>query len=636
MSEYERENDFTVYLFKYLFLLGLVIIIFDQFFDRPLITHYINYIISSVIALGFFIFSSSLERVEQEIEDENENEALAEERRQMEFNWKFPIIAKLDLNYGFRYSISEKNIPLLIIVTLLCPFIFLIRSVYKFVKWMYKEGWSSLILIFIVLIGAYFYFNCLGNYGFQGDEYYHAMVVKTYFETGKLFYINDISYTRSSLTSLLVISSKYIFDFLGINASEEFILRFPIALISLFSIILIYLISKIYINKKYSLLITLIYTTEVWFIYFARYLRFYSIALFISLLIFYLSVLNLKNKKILLVLLVLSIFFSIVVIDYIFVLSFFILYLLIKELVNERRYSLISFMVLVAIVLIIFLYFYISYKNNNYLSLRFDYSKMSKEINYLLLNYSFILIPFILSIFLINKKPKELYLYTLFNFLFLIFYITMVSSYFSFRPIYFFLPLMFILAIISLRYCFNNRNLLFTFLFFILILNFCQSLNYPINSPGDFYYPTKLIYERSDIIESSKDIPVFLNEYIHNESLNNDSLVILIGGGGISAYSDILKVNYVFSSVYSDSVSNDLQDMESILNDNKDKRIFLIAYANAYPNRINFLYFYLWSGTKYVTQANPTFVKYLETNNNFKLVYTSQDRYSKVFEYNHP
>lgn len=109
ISEKERENDYTVFWAKYLFLLGLVVLAINQFLQREIITQHMNYIIGVVIALGFLTFFASRERVEKEIEDEKITEEKAELRRKEEFATRFPFINK---------------IPVL-------------RSL---VKWMYKEG----------------------------------------------------------------------------------------------------------------------------------------------------------------------------------------------------------------------------------------------------------------------------------------------------------------------------------------------------------------------------------------------------------------------------------------------------------------------------------------------------------------
>src|SRR3989344_2831712 len=243
ISENKRESHIIVYFSKYLFLLSLIVLALNQFLKRQIIFDNLSYIIGLSIAFGFLTFFSSKNEAKEGLVQEKTQEENNEARRKEEFGSRFSRINKL---------------PILS----------------KIVRRMYQEGWSySLSLILILIVGSSFYFYGLGNYGFQGDEYYHATVANVFFESGKLFSLGNQSYTRSPLTSLLPIGSKYFFTYAHISATNEFIYRFPIAVLSIISIIFIYLIAKLHLPKKYSLLITLLYTTEIWFIYFARFLR---------------------------------------------------------------------------------------------------------------------------------------------------------------------------------------------------------------------------------------------------------------------------------------------------------------------------------------------------------------------------
>ena len=71
------------------------------------------------------------------------------------------------------------------------------------------------------------------------------------------------------------------------NFTKEFIFRLPFIIISLINIILFYFISKKVFdnNNLLSLFATLLFISEIWFIYLAKYMRFYSITLFFILII---------------------------------------------------------------------------------------------------------------------------------------------------------------------------------------------------------------------------------------------------------------------------------------------------------------------------------------------------------------
>jgi hypothetical protein len=172
MPEHEKEHHSIVYLSKYFFLLGLALIVINQFLQKQIIIDYTLYIIGLVITFGFLTFYSSREKVEKEIENDKKSENDKESERKANFAYKFPRISKIPV---FHYLI----------------------------KWMYKEGWwYSLGLIIAILISLYFMLPGLGNFLSVDEPRWinaglgHIMIPQNYDQAFNKDFI-DSSYARS-------------------------------------------------------------------------------------------------------------------------------------------------------------------------------------------------------------------------------------------------------------------------------------------------------------------------------------------------------------------------------------------------------------------------------------------------------
>ena len=95
IPENKRDEHSLVYVSKYFFLLGLIVIVLNQFLKRQIVVEYMTYIVGLIIALGFLTFYSSRERVEKEIEKEKSKEEEDEVRRKREFPQKFPRLSRV-------------------------------------------------------------------------------------------------------------------------------------------------------------------------------------------------------------------------------------------------------------------------------------------------------------------------------------------------------------------------------------------------------------------------------------------------------------------------------------------------------------------------------------------------------------
>jgi len=503
--------------------------------------------------------------------------------------------------------------------------------------------WRYLILFFILVIGGFFYFYKIGSFSLQMDEFFHARAVKAYFEDGQLF-----SYNRSRFTTLLGIISTHFFRILNLNFSDEFVLRFPIAFFGLINVILIYLISKLYTNKKLALFISLIFATEIWIIYFARYLRFYTPAITLILLVMFL----IKRYKFSIKFISLSFFMAIIgyfyIENYLLILIIWLCFLLIIRLVEEKKIlmAIPIFFIGGYLVLNRIVNAFASGSVYNLISWSFNPTNMKVFFLWLSFNYGFC---FILSLAIVPilifslfkkgfiKQIKKYFLeyYLLINLILLFFYIAHVPFNFTFRPILFFLPLMFIVGLNYLYKCLKDKKFFYIFFSFVLILNLAFGIKYKVDSNGDKYFPTKLVYERIDIATGNNDMANFLNSYIEHNNMQNHLIhYIGLGGDNLRYYlnEDIAK-NDLLTYRYSARSDSKLSDFTNFLEEHPDKKHIIVINANAYPNRINYTYS-IFLNRKIVTEANSDFVNYVENNEEFKNIYVSKDNYSKIFEFN--
>jgi hypothetical protein len=508
------------------------------------------------------------------------------------------------------------------------------------------KKWQYGFILLVLIIAGFFYFYKLGNFGFQMDEYYHAKSVKSYFEEG------FFDYNRSKITTYLGIISAHFFNIFNLNLSDEFILRFPITFFGLINIFLVFLISKLYTNRKVALLISLIFATEIWFIYFARYFRFYTPAITLTLLVMFL----IKRYKFSIRFIFLSLFMAIIgylyIENYLLLLVAWLCFLLIVGFVEKKK-------ILMTIpILFVGGYFVLdriikalaSTSTYDLISWSFKPFNMRVFYSWITYNYgiyfvlSLVIIPILIFSLLNNgfvKSIKKYFIeyYLLINLIFLFFYIVHVPFNFTFRPILFFLPLMFI---VSLNYFykifFKDKRFFYTFSIFLIMVNIIFAIKYQVNSEGDKYFPTKPVYEKIDIVTGNKDLAIFLNEYLRDNYLSTEDFYIhYIGlhGSQLSYYLDHNFRSKIISTYrYTSSLRNlkegYLSTLLNFLEENQKKDNILVVSANAYSNRINYLY-NIFLDRRTVTEVDPAFVSYIESNKEFDEIYLSRDGYSKIF-----
>lgn len=503
----------------------------------------------------------------------------------------------------------------------------------------FKLSKSTTTYILLTIVAAGFLINShgIGTYGFQVDEYFHAEVASNYIDDEVLFRLgNGESYTRSPITSILPVISNKTFELLHINASEEYVFRIPIVLSSLLSIVFIYLISRLYLSRDYSLAISVLFTLEIWFIYFAKYLRFYAPSLAIMLCILFLF-LKYQHKKILSYSLILiSILFYLILNDYFLII---ILFLVSYELIKlYRKKSFKSLILFLCVTFIAILYIYIDrllFNNGtnptevyNSAVLQLNTENMMRQVNWLFLNYPLYVSLVIIGATTLTRKYSYLYFYILLNLTFFILYLQNVSYNFTFRPYYFFIPIFIPLAVIALVHVFNgNRKIILPILISLILLSGYQTFNFNISEPGDKYFPTKLVYEKIEIVEGNHDVYTFIKNYIDSKSIH-EYKIIFLGGGSLYTYYN-LEIDKIYGAATQDKSTINLMDFErEIFTSNK--KVFIIAPANIYNNRINYLYYHLW-GINSITELSPKFSDYIEERDDLECIYLSRDGYSKIY-----
>ena len=301
IPENERENNTWIYLTGHLFILILIVLGVNQFLQREIVNDYLPYIIGFAIASGFLTFYSHQNKVEKELEDEKEKEEAKEKKRKDEFSTKFKTLSKFNLPYGFAKVIRNKNDSLfnkilkLIILTIACPFIFLIRLPYSFTKWMYKEGWwYSVGLILIVGVMSIFYMTQIGNYYLWTDETFSFNAAKAIIETGKPILDSGLNYDRALIYHYLLAGSMFIF---GVG---EFGSRMINVIFSIFISIIIYATIKKESNKIFGLIGVFLFMTFILSFSMIIETRFYvmlSLLFLVASLLFYYTFIDKTKEK---------------------------------------------------------------------------------------------------------------------------------------------------------------------------------------------------------------------------------------------------------------------------------------------------------------------------------------------------
>jgi len=277
IPENERSKDIVVIYITHIFILTLILIIFNQFFEKELIKNILAYIIGFSISSGFLVLYSYQDKLEKNIEKEKKDEKKDEEKRKKEFPQKFP-----QLN----------RIPIL----------------REFAKFIYKEGWIYALGIILIMVLAFgIYSSNLGEFNLENDEFL-AFDAATGYHFEKEFYPWDWADNQSTKESCdpgygcpydrawphtwLIAQS---FDLFGVS---EWAGRIVSVVFGVLMIGLGYLISKkIFGLKKISLIFSALILLSSSYYGVFRYIRMYALLVPIFFLIWYLIGKGLSTNK---------------------------------------------------------------------------------------------------------------------------------------------------------------------------------------------------------------------------------------------------------------------------------------------------------------------------------------------------
>jgi hypothetical protein len=149
---------------------------------------------------------------------------------------------------------------------------------------LHKNHWESyeyVILVILALLAAWLRFHHLGALGLYGDEDHSYLAVKGVLQTGWPEMPSGMLYPRGLLYTYLAAGSALVFGL------SEAALRFPSALFSLMTLVLLYSIARDVRGPHEALVAAFLFSVSTWDIEMARFARMYEMFLFFSLLAAY-------------------------------------------------------------------------------------------------------------------------------------------------------------------------------------------------------------------------------------------------------------------------------------------------------------------------------------------------------------
>jgi len=569
IPESEREKSTLIYFFSHFFLLSLVVIVLNQFLEKEFVLEFMTELTILSIALGFLTFYAYRGKVEREVEEEVERERGAEERRGMRFGMKFSRVSKLNINYGFKKSWKDKNFFLMFMALIFCPFVFLIRLPYKFMKWGYKEGWAfsiPFVLIAIIFIGIKIGMPIVYT-GSYVDEYNHIMSGMEFFDKGHFAEVYHGSYyMRGAYVSFLVGLFMYLFG------QTIFVAKMLPATIGIINFFLLYAISRKLIKRKpYILLLMLIYTISPWIIFNHFYIRmfvFYELFL-LSITLVSLKLIEVIRKRdknkiwiysgIFIIINFINYFFSYDSGKYLIFLfsGLFALYLYLFEIKFSKRKK---FILLVLGVIILFFLFDVSSKVGFLIDADLQFTSPDNlKYDYYFFNLNLIFsILFISSIALIRKmKSKEFFIISSFLLLFLV---HMVSSkdLQLLRGIMYLFPAYYMLSVFSIsRIGMKKLSILLVTLMLLVVL---------INNYPDDYWDGPYIEEEAFYIDYEK-------AYKYISEKNNGDMIIVSDSAGYSGLFHTSNEIYFLADLNNDR-SKSLVERKKIFSKNESEKLY--------------------------------------------------------------
>jgi len=280
---------------KYIFLFGLLSITANQllpnlefaaeFYNKYFFwLNYIkNHLIILTILFGGFVFWMNRDKVEIDLEKEKKQEETDEKNRAKIFDKKYNKWKPRKLNFS-----SLKNV---IFSVLYFPFFIIHYLFFKFVKWMYKEGWKySIALIAIIILGFILRFlgAIWGNINLdEGIHLYDAKLITEGFVPFRDYFTREPYYI-------------YLLSFfVKIFGTDLLVSRLLSVIASTLTIPIIYLLGKNIFSQKIGFIATIIFSLSPFVIYNTYLGNLYGVYPFVLSLVFlsFFYLLKDTNKK---------------------------------------------------------------------------------------------------------------------------------------------------------------------------------------------------------------------------------------------------------------------------------------------------------------------------------------------------
>jgi len=122
----------------------------------------------------------------------------------------------------------------------------------------------------LVIIGFYLRMKNIGRLGYNIDESFHVLAARGILETGlPILKFDRGLYYRGSTVSYLVSLSHLLFG------ESELASRIPSALVGSLGIYVVYLVASLQINKKTGIIAAVLFSFNLWVVYFSRISRMY-------------------------------------------------------------------------------------------------------------------------------------------------------------------------------------------------------------------------------------------------------------------------------------------------------------------------------------------------------------------------
>jgi hypothetical protein len=553
--------------FQTFFLLSFMLIIVGSFtFDFIENSSFLSSLVSLIASIQFHLILCSLgfglfafylykEQIEAEVNTKRESEIMSD--------WNgisvqdFIFLTMSDLNNSISNSWNKSEYGVFIFRLLTAPFFLISSLLYCSIKQMSKEGqWHNAVLI--IIFALFFITRLYDNHFINGSDNYNVLGIKNLYENGFSFY------KYSPITDYFML---HVIKTIGFSLLT---IKIPFLFYSFVTLIFIYLIGKL-ISKDLALLSSFLYVISPWAIIQSRITRDYSFDLMVgSIVVFFCFIIYKKIhetsewKSILRYL----VFFSFVPLLVLFLYNYnrsqtltvgiyvlfssvFVLEYLIIKLINNKKYTLILYWIIICSTLFVSLFlidkfpFDFGFKNPNFSFINIFF-KASFDSPWQWFHNLNLKIIFLFGLFFFgsfsfepNKLPKRYLLILLSSFVFgLLLFTLKYESHLNYIPVrylyFLFLPYVLLAAnaVLNLVKLFKGKYQKITLIMLLVFMINPAALIYSI-SPSLAYEEQGITNLQIDNIGIGRFNLLEVVDYLENElCVNNDTVLVFDGRYG--------------------------------------------------------------------------------------------------------